>query len=114
MDSGSVRKIVYPSGRNLVAEGFYPVLLSNVRSTAPDLPLDPVVFRSLLLCILGSGGKNLLLRSHDEDVTLIQNITALVSIGSCFVNPPIPQGCVRTPHINPTDRSGMHLLIIIV
>ncbi|KAF9650652.1 hypothetical protein BDM02DRAFT_3185302 [Thelephora ganbajun] len=77
MSSNSARKIVYASGRNLVADGFYPVLLSNIHSAAPDLPLDPVVFRSLLLCILASGGRNLLFRSSDEDVSLIQNITAL-------------------------------------
>lgn len=71
--------MVYASGRNLVTDGFYPVLLSNVHSAAPDLPLDPVIFRSLLLCILASGDKNLLLRSSEEDISLVQNITALVS-----------------------------------
>lgn len=73
---------MYAPGRNQVTDGFYTVLLSNVRSAAPDLPLDPVVFRALLLCILAPGGKNLLLRSYDEDVSLVQNITALVSAGS--------------------------------
>lgn len=73
---------VYTSGRNLVADGFYPLLLSNVHSAVPELPLDPVVFRSLLMCILASGGRNLLLRASDEDVALVQNITALVS--ACY------------------------------
>ena len=104
MSSSSARKIVYAPGRNQVADDFYTVLLSNVRSAAPDLPMDPVVFRALLLCILASGGKNLLLRSYDEDISLIQNITALVS---CYLLPP------RPPRINPIDRSGNHLLIII-
>ena len=102
MSSGSARKIVYASGRNQITDGFYTVLLSNVRSAAPDLPLDPVVFRALLFCILASGGKNLLLRSSDEDISLIQNIAALVSAGSC----PHPQQCTRTPRINLVGRSG--------
>jgi len=85
MSSSRARKIVYASGRNQVADDFYTVLLSNVHSAAPDLPLDPVVFRALLLCILASGGNNLLLRSSDEDISLIQNIAALVSADPCKV-----------------------------
>jgi hypothetical protein len=88
MSPSSSRKIVYAPGRNQVADDFYTVLLSNVRSAAPDLPMDPVVFRALLLCILAPGGKNLLLRSYDEDIFLIQNITALVGAGSCYLAPP--------------------------
>ena len=87
MSSSSARKIVYASGRDQVADDFYTVLLSNVRSAAPDLPMDPVVFRALLLCILASGGKNLLLRSYDEDITLVQNIAALVSARFCYLAP---------------------------
>lgn len=78
----------------MVTDGFYPILLSNVHSAAPDFPFDPVVFRSLLLSILAPGGKNLLLRSSDENVSLVQNITALVSL------------CER--HVSfPTGRSGI-------
>jgi len=76
--------MAYASGKNLITDGFYPALLENVHSAAPDLPLDPVVFRSLLLCILASGGKNLLLRSYDEDISLIQSLTASVSVGLVF------------------------------
>ena len=88
MTSSDTQNTTYALGRNLVTDGFYSMLLSNAHSAAPDLPLDPVVFRSLLLCILASGDKNLLLRSHDEDVSLVQNVTALVSVGSSFVAPP--------------------------
>lgn len=102
MSSSNTRRVAYASARDPITDGFYPVLLSNVHSAAPDLPLDPVVFRSLLLCILASSGtKNLLLRSHDEDVSLVQNLTALVSDVFGFV-PPSPQECMRTPRINPT------------
>lgn len=79
MSSNNPQKIVYASARNLVTDGFYPLLLSNVHAAAPDLPLDPVIFRSLLLSILSSGSNNLLLRCSEEDLSLVQNITALVS-----------------------------------
>lgn len=112
MSSITARKIVYASGRNQVADGFYATLLSTVRSAAPDLPLDPVVFRSLLLCILASGPKNLLLRSYDEDVSLVQNITAAVSSGPSFL-----VSCPTEVCANATYQShgpiGTHLLIII-
>jgi len=84
MSSSNTRKMAYASGKSLITDGFYPALLANVHNVAPELPLDPVVFRSLLLCLLVSGGKNLLLRSYDEDISLIQSITALVSVGSVF------------------------------
>ena len=84
MSSSNTRKMAYASDKNLITDGFYPALLANVHTAAPELPLDPVVFRSLLLCLLASGGKNLLLRSYDEDISLIQSITALVSVGSVF------------------------------
>ncbi|KAF9792601.1 hypothetical protein BJ322DRAFT_1152053 [Thelephora terrestris] len=77
MSSNDPQKIVYASARNLVTDGFYPLLLSNVHDAAPDLPLDPVIFRSLLLSILASGSTNLLLRTSEDDVSLVQNITAL-------------------------------------
>jgi hypothetical protein len=110
MSSNSAQKIACASARNLVTDGFYQVLLSNVRSAAPDLPLDPVVFRSLLLCILASGGRNLLFRTSDENVSLVQNVTALVSPALALSN---SKECMRTPRINSTGRSGAHLLIII-
>ena len=113
MSSSNTRKMAYASGKNLITDGFYPALLANVHTAAPELPLDPVVFRSLLLCLLASGGKNLLLRSYDEDVSLIQTITALVSLGFVFSWPRVPRERVRTPRINATDRLGIHLLIII-
>jgi hypothetical protein len=103
MSPNDPQKMVYTSARNLVTDGFYPLLLSNVHDLAPDLPLDPVIFRSLLLSILASGNTNLLLRTSEDDVSLVQNVTALVS--TCPLR--------RTPRINPVGRSGIHLLIII-
>jgi len=108
MSSISARKIVYASARNKVADDFYTILLSNVRSSAPDLPLDPVVFRSLLLCILASGANNLLLRSHDEDISLVQNITALVSAHSSLLVPrPTKSECQRHVSIPQADRGSI-------
>ena len=104
MSSSDARDAAYASGRNPVTDGFYPMLLSNAHSAVPDLPLDPVVFRSLLLCILAPGGKNLLLRSCDEDVSLVQSITALVSVGSSFASLPphmiVPERHVSFPQAN--------------
>ena len=104
MNSSSARKIVYASGRNQITDGFYAVLLSNVRSAAPDLPLDPVVFRALLLSILASGDNNLLLRSSDEDIPLVQNITALVSPSSCCLTSTRESACERHLSISWADR----------
>ena len=100
MSSSNARKMAYASGKNLITDGFYSVLLANVHSVAPDLPLDPVVFRSLLLCILASGGKNLLLRSYDEDVSLVQSITAMVSVGSPFFFGPVAHERVCERHVS--------------
>lgn len=99
------------SARNLVTDGFYPFLLSNVLSAAPDLPLDPVVFRSLLLSILAPGDKNLILRSSDENVALVQNITALVSPLSLSLS----IVCERHASTQRADLAPIpcHLLIII-
>ena len=99
--------MVHTPDRNLFAEGFYSVLFSDVHSAAPDLPLDPVIFRSLLLCIIAPGGKNLLLRSSEEDLSLVQNIVALVSVDPLTAR----------AHANATYQSrgpiGNHLLMII-
>lgn len=70
----------------------FPSILSRVREAYPDLPLDPVILQSILLCLIagrfnqthGQGsethkGKNLLLRTRKEDVGMVLSITAMVS-----------------------------------
>ncbi len=70
----------------------FPSILSRVREAYPELPLDPVILQSILLCLIagrfnqthGQGGgsykgKNLLLRTRREDVGMVLSITAMVS-----------------------------------
>lgn len=56
---------------------FLPSLLAHVRAALPGFPLEPVIVQVLLLCII-SGDKNLVLRTRDEDVTLVSKLTTLV------------------------------------
>lgn len=58
---------------------FFPALLANIRAAAPSLPLDPVVLQALLLCLL-AGGKNLILRTREEDVGAVSKLAASVSL----------------------------------
>lgn len=111
MSSSDAHKTTYASGRNPAADGFYTMLLSSVHSAAPDLPLDPVVFRSLLLCVLAPGVKNLLLRSYDEDISLVQNVTALVSPGPDPAAPP-PARVYANATYQPRRPIGDPLIII--
>lgn len=64
---------------------FLPTLLNYVRSAAPGLPLEPVIIQVLLLSIV-SGGKNLILRTRDEDVSLVAKLTALVRSHPCLLH----------------------------
>lgn len=58
---------------------FFPALLAHVRELAlPSLPLDAVVFQSILLCLI-AGEKHLLLRAPEQDVRLVVKLAFLVS-----------------------------------
>ena len=68
-------------------------ILRKISDTHPDLPLDPVIFQSLLLCLVAgryheshgqcsqtdTRSKNLILRTKEEDVGMVVNIVAMVS-----------------------------------
>lgn len=56
---------------------YFPDLLARLRAAAPSLPLEPVVFQSLLLC-LAAGDKNLILRTHEEDISVVQKIAVSI------------------------------------
>lgn len=56
---------------------FLPSLLAQVRSTAPGFPLEPVIIQVLLLSLI-SGDRHLILRTRDEDITLVSKLTTLV------------------------------------
>ncbi|KAJ6625848.1 hypothetical protein B0H10DRAFT_1757786, partial [Mycena sp. CBHHK59/15] len=58
---------------------FFPALLAHIRDIAPpSLPVDAVVFQSLLLCLV-AGDKHLLLRAPEKDVRLVVKLAFLVS-----------------------------------
>ena len=59
---------------------FLPSLLSYIRNTTStgSLPLDPVIFHAILLCII-AGDKHLLLHTPEEDVGLVVRLAAWVS-----------------------------------
>ncbi|KAI0049861.1 hypothetical protein FA95DRAFT_1488392 [Auriscalpium vulgare] len=57
---------------------FFPALLNHIKSTAPGLPIEPVIFQSILLCLLAGPGRNLLLRTREEDVGVVQSLATLI------------------------------------
>ncbi|KAH9942360.1 uncharacterized protein BXZ73DRAFT_97775 [Epithele typhae] len=73
--------------------GYLQGLLSRARAAHPDIPMDPVVLQSLLLCLIAQPrtpvgtnrpdknthvGVHLILRTKEEDVSLLVNIVALI------------------------------------
>ena len=73
---------------------YLPGLVARAIASHPDLPIEPTVFQSLLLCLIAqprlplgsvkpsrsSGpGVHLILRTKEEDVGLVVNLAALVS-----------------------------------
>lgn len=68
------------SGLELPGESdFFASLYAYAQELAPGLPINRVVFQSVLLCIL-AGSRSLVLRTRDEDVALLTNTTAFVSL----------------------------------
>lgn len=93
-------EMTQPTGRPSQLEPVisFTSILSRVREAYPELPLDPVILQSVLLCLIagrydqyhGEGsethkGKNLLLRTRKDDVGMVLSITAMVSADSLFV-----------------------------
>lgn len=61
---------------------FFPALLAGIRTVAPSFPVHPVVLQSILLCLIAAGDgdvKNLILRTREEDVSLVSKLAASVS-----------------------------------
>lgn len=57
---------------------FFASVLRFIRTSAPGFPLDPVIFQSIILSVM-AGNKHVLLRAKDEDISIVQNLAALVS-----------------------------------
>ncbi|KAI8994009.1 hypothetical protein BD414DRAFT_379132, partial [Trametes punicea] len=73
---------------------YLPDLFARARAAHPDLPLDPVILQSLLICLIAQPrsptvseqqahdqavrpGLHLILRTREEDVGLVVNLVAL-------------------------------------
>ncbi|KAH9998508.1 hypothetical protein BJV74DRAFT_824886 [Russula compacta] len=56
---------------------FFPSVLRFIRAAIPTLPLDPVIFQSIILSVI-AGNKHVLLRTRDEDITTVQNLAAII------------------------------------
>lgn len=79
------------SSNGLGTQAYFSSYLNRIREAHPDFPLDPVVFQSILLCLIAGGShgerldtasrgsKHLILRTTPEEVGLVLNITTLVS-----------------------------------
>ena len=69
---------------------FFPAVLSHIRShvSSASVPLDSVIFQSILLCIV-AGDKHLILRTPEEDIGLVVKLAVWVSyfINVCFGSP---------------------------
>lgn len=74
---------------------FLPSLLSHVRSAVPGFPLEPVIVQVLLLCII-AGDKNLILRTRDEDITLLSKLVTLVGSRPPFISSDTPSRTIHT------------------
>ena len=89
------------------APDFFASVLRFIRSTAPGVPLDPVIFQSIILSVM-AGNKHVLLRTRDEDISIVQNLAALVSdliqfSSVLFIKWVTGPGCIsaRTFHLLP-------------
>jgi hypothetical protein len=65
--------------RSIGSPAFLPELLDYIRGNvnSTSVPLEPVVIRSILLCII-AGNKHLILRTPEEDVGLVIKIVSWV------------------------------------
>ena len=57
---------------------FFASIMRFIRARVPTVPLDPVIFQSIMLSVM-AGNKHVILRAKDEDIAIVQNLAALVS-----------------------------------
>ncbi|OBZ70852.1 hypothetical protein A0H81_09222 [Grifola frondosa] len=105
---------------------YLPDLVSRIRDAHPDLPLDPVILQSLLLCIVaqtrspstvaggnedsataGRAGLNLILRTREEDIGLVLNLAALF-LTTIFGLPTHKHKVAQKPHPAVPRRAHAH------
>ena len=68
---------VLQSLNHLGTPDFLRTLVAYIQSTFPSLPVDPVILQSILLCLV-AGGKHLILRTADDDISLVSKIAVKV------------------------------------
>ncbi|KAJ7134975.1 hypothetical protein C8R43DRAFT_1021706 [Mycena crocata] len=86
---------------------FFPALVAHIQELAPSLPLDPVVFQAILLCLI-SGEKHLLLRAAEQDVRLVSKLAFLI-LSSVF-GLPTHKLKIRPRSAHPAQTSGGNFL----
>lgn len=57
---------------------YFPALVTRIRTAVPNLPLEPIILESVLLCLV-CGSKNLILRTEEEKVGMVAKSVASVS-----------------------------------
>ncbi|KAJ3535214.1 hypothetical protein NM688_g7010 [Phlebia brevispora] len=69
---------------------YFPSILARIREAHPDLPLEPVIVQSVLLCLVAGddddpssqipshGSRHLVLRTREEDAALVLNLAEVV------------------------------------
>ena len=69
-----------PPAHLIGTQAFLPALISYIRNVAApaSLPLDHVIFQSILLCLI-AGDNHLILRTPEEDVGLVVRLAVWVS-----------------------------------
>ncbi|KAF7361609.1 hypothetical protein MVEN_00504100 [Mycena venus] len=89
---------------------FFPSLLAHARDLAPpSLPLDAVVFQSILLCLIAQpDSKHLILFAPRKDVRLIVKL-AFLTLSSVF-GFPTHRLKIRPPSASPARASGAPFL----
>ncbi|KAF8800210.1 hypothetical protein BYT27DRAFT_7118226 [Phlegmacium glaucopus] len=84
--------------RHLIGtQAFFPTLLSYIHDVAApaSLPLDHVIFQSILLCLI-AGEKHLILRTPEEDVGLVLKLTVWASSSHTILCARKGKGCSDT------------------
>ncbi|KAF9268829.1 hypothetical protein L218DRAFT_984162 [Marasmius fiardii PR-910] len=56
---------------------FLRTIVSYIQSALPSLPLDPVIFQSIFLCLV-AGDKQLILRTSEDDISLVMKIAVKI------------------------------------
>ncbi|KAL0581902.1 hypothetical protein V5O48_000132 [Marasmius crinis-equi] len=58
---------------HLGTPNFLRAIVSYIHTVVPSFPVDPVILQSILLCLL-AGGKHLILRTSEDDISLVMKI----------------------------------------